>query len=76
MGEYIGLEFLLSWMIAVILIFPIWKICSKAGKNPGISLLSLIPFFGFVVVCLILAFSNWPSVSKEVVEDKQQGEKL
>jgi uncharacterized membrane protein YhaH (DUF805 family) len=45
-----------------ITIFMIWiysLILKKAGMNPWLSLLMLIPLAGFILL-LILAFSEWP----------------
>lgn len=49
-------------VIAVLIVFPLWKIFSKAGKNPALALFVFIPFIGFLLVGLLLAFSPWPSV--------------
>ena len=55
------------WVILVIafVIFPIfafWKIFSKAGFNGALSLLSLIPGIGLLIVICILAFGDWPAL--------------
>jgi hypothetical protein len=44
---------------AVLLLYPAWRIYSKAGLNPAISLTALIPGLGILLTALILAFSNW-----------------
>ena len=46
----------------VFTVFMIWiyfLILKKAGMNPWLSLLMLVPLAGFIVL-LILAFSEWP----------------
>ena len=53
MGTAIGLA---------LLIIPLWKICGRAGFNPALSLIAIIPFLGFVVVAGVLAFADWPSL--------------
>jgi len=55
-------EVLFSFILTlVLLLFPLWKIFGKAGFNPLLSLLLLIPFFGAVACVLILAFGRWPA---------------
>ena len=48
---------LLMWLL---LIIPFWKIFGKAGFNPTLSLLTIIPIANLVVIYYI-AFSRWPS---------------
>ena len=51
-------------LIAVILlVVPLWKICGRAGFNPALSLIAIIPLLGLLFVGGILAFAEWP-VSK------------
>ena len=48
-------------IFAAVLIWPFWRICTKAGY-PGIaSLLVLIPVIN-VIFLYWLAFSDWPSL--------------
>jgi hypothetical protein len=44
----------------VLLIIPFWRIFRKAGFNPALSLLTVIPIANIVVVYYV-AFSRWPS---------------
>jgi len=44
---------------AVLLLFPLWRIYTRAGLNPYLSLTLLIPVFGFIIACIILAVSKW-----------------
>jgi hypothetical protein len=44
---------------ALIVIIPLWRICERAGLQPAIALLALVPWIGFVLVAAILAFSAW-----------------
>lgn len=51
----------LSWLLAAaIVILPFWRICTRVGYSPWLSLLILVPLVnvGFVY---FLAFSEWPS---------------
>lgn len=49
-------------VFGVLMIIPIWKIYSRVGKQPLLSLLVFIPYIGFLIVGLILAFSYWPKI--------------
>lgn len=71
---FIGpLELMLVFFSAVLLIavfvWPLWKICSKAGLPPALSLLAVFPF-GIVLVLLVLAVSEWPTLSHENVHQE------
>jgi hypothetical protein len=44
----------------ILLIIPFWRIFAKAGFNPALSLLTVIPIANLVVVYYV-AFSRWPS---------------
>lgn len=46
----------------ILVIVPLWRICSRAGFNPALSLLAIIPFVGFVIVAAVLGFADWPSL--------------
>ena len=48
-------------VLGLLLVFPLWKIHGKAGKNPALSLLVLLPYLGLLIVSLVLAFSRWPA---------------
>jgi hypothetical protein len=45
--------------LAVLILFPLWKIYSRAGLIPYLSLTLLIPGFGFLIATIILAASKW-----------------
>jgi len=47
------LVFLAFW------IFLYWRIFTKAGLSGALSLIILFPFFGYLIVLCILAFSEW-----------------
>ena len=48
-------------LLALILIIPTWKICTRAGYSGAWSLLHLVPFVGSFIVMAILAFGDWPN---------------
>lgn len=51
----------------VILIYPLWRIFTRAGLTPPLALLIFIPLVGGPLVALVLAFSDWPVASREVI---------
>jgi hypothetical protein len=49
-----------AWLIfAVITVLPFWRICSRVGHSPWLSLLMLVPLIN-VIFIYYLAFSEWP----------------
>jgi len=49
-------------IFVVLTVLPLWMICKKAGFSPAISLLSLIPILG-IVLMFYLAFAEWPALN-------------
>ncbi len=47
-------------LLALVLIIPTWRICTRAGFSGALSLFHLVPFIGWLIVMAILAFSPWP----------------
>ena len=53
---------LLGWVIgSLLIVVPMWRICGRAGFSPALGLLSLIPWLGFLIASVVLAFSQWPA---------------
>jgi hypothetical protein len=49
------------WLIgAIIGIIPFWRICTRVGYSPWLSLLVAIPLVNIIFI-YFLAFSTWPS---------------
>ncbi len=48
-------------LVALILIIPTWRICTRAGFSGALSLFHLVPLIGWAIVMAILAFSDWPN---------------
>jgi hypothetical protein len=49
------------WLIgAIIAIIPFWRICTRIGWSPWLSLLMAIPLVNLIFL-YVLAFSDWPS---------------
>lgn len=50
---------------AILLLYPTWRIFTRAGLIPALSLFVLIPGIGILICALILIFSNWKIKSLE-----------
>jgi hypothetical protein len=48
-----------SFGFALIVIIPLWRICERAGLQPAVALIALVPVVGLVLVAAILAFAAW-----------------
>ena len=48
-------------LMALVLIIPTWRICTRAGFSGALSLFHLVPVIGSFIVMAILAFSDWPN---------------
>jgi heme/copper-type cytochrome/quinol oxidase subunit 4 len=56
-------EGLITFIITVILtVIPTWRIVRRTGFNPALSLLIIIPAIGPLILLIVLAFGNWPSL--------------
>ena len=51
----------LGSLLALVLIIPTWRICTRAGFSGALSLFHLVPLVGAFIVMAILAFSTWPA---------------
>ncbi|WP_193366984.1 hypothetical protein [Pelagibius marinus] len=49
-------------VIAVLFLYPLWRIFARAGLPAPLSLLVFLPL-GQVIVALILAFARWPNTT-------------
>ena len=61
------MEISLSLFVALILIYPAWRIFKKSGLHPAWSLFIFFPILGLLICLLILAFANWPNVRKNLI---------
>lgn len=48
-------------LVAMALIVPTWRICTRAGFAGAWSLLHLVPVIGGFIVMALLAFGTWPN---------------
>ncbi len=50
---------IVSLLFTAFLIFCLWRIFTKAGMSGALSLISIVPFIGPIIVLCILAFGRW-----------------
>ena len=62
LGSFLLLGMLmLHLLVALVLIIPTLRICTRAGFSGALSLFHLVPLIGSFIVMAILAFSTWPN---------------
>jgi hypothetical protein len=57
-------EVLLLFAMPIVIVWPTWRICRKAGFPGAISLLCLIPLANLFLL-YFLAFAEWPAVRRQ-----------
>ena len=60
----------LSSLIGVLLVFPLWKICRRAGLHPAWSLLAVFSTLGLLIITAVLALVEWPASKSEIATAK------
>lgn len=58
------MQFVPLIIVTIIIIIPTWKILGKAGFTPVLSLLVIIPWIGFFIILIVLAFAKWPNADE------------
>lgn len=62
LGSLVISMFLIAHLLlALVLIIPTWRICTRAGFSGALSLFHLVPLIGSFIVMAVLAFSTWPN---------------
>jgi len=62
LGAFVLFAFAIGHLlVALVLIIPTWRICTRAGFSGALSLLHLVPVIGSFIVMAVLAFSDWPN---------------
>lgn len=56
------MSLILAVILTLVVVFPLFVICRKTGLDGWISLIAIIPYFGPMIVALILARSRWPAI--------------
>ncbi len=62
-------ELIILCTSVLFVVFPFWKICSKAGFPGWISLLVLIPVLN-IVLLFFLALADWPALKNLPQQDQ------
>jgi hypothetical protein len=57
-------EMFILLMMALLLVWPCWRICVKAGLPGPLGLVSLIPF-GLFVLLVVWAVVDWPALRRQ-----------
>lgn len=60
------MPFCLIIPVFIFIVFLFWRICEKAGHSGALSLITLIPGIGMLILLCILAFGTWPNQSSGV----------
>ena len=68
------MEFLFQMIIlALLLLYPAWRIFARTGFSSAIALVVLIPGIGVLIALGVLAFAEWP-VHRYGGDSAQEGE--
>ena len=51
-------------LVTILALIPLWRVFSRAGLAPALSLLVLVPILGWAIVAVILAVSDWPALHR------------
>ncbi len=60
-GKFGPQELLVIFVVALVVVWPCCRICSKAGFPPFLGLLALFPVVNFGLL-LYVAFAEWPAL--------------
>jgi hypothetical protein len=58
----------------VLLVWPLWRVCSRAGFPGALALLALIPV-GLIVLLFVLAFAEWPALRRTARQPDEVAER-
>lgn len=61
-------ELLHSVIVGLMIAVPVIIIYKRAGLNPLWAALVFLPGFGLLMICLQLAFTDWPNQQKRLGE--------
>jgi hypothetical protein len=54
---------LLVLLLLVLVVWPLWRVCSRAGFPGPLALVAIIPL-GLIVLLFVLAFAEWPALRR------------
>jgi hypothetical protein len=47
-------------VVAIVLVYPLWRIFGRAGLPPALALFIFVPVAGWLIVAWTLALAGWP----------------
>ncbi len=56
-----GFRLGISFMVSLVMLWPLWRIFVRTGKSPAWAFLVFVPIIGWLTIYLILALSRWPA---------------
>jgi len=67
-GNFMQYIFLLGLFVV-----PLWRICKRAGFQPELSLVALVPGIGVGIVGAVLSFQEWklPDTETDEIENSE-----
>jgi hypothetical protein len=60
------MDVITSFAFGLIVVIPLWRIFERAGMQPALALLALIPAVGLVIVAAILALGRWSNAAGDL----------
>jgi hypothetical protein len=57
-------ELIVLLLLTVLLVWPMWRICTKAGFPGPLGLMAVIPVLNLVLL-FFLAFAEWPALREK-----------
>lgn len=63
--------FLDGFVLSLLYIVPLWRICARAGFGGGLSLVAIAPGLGMLIVGSILSCARWPQKSDDTTDMKR-----
>ena len=64
MGTHLFTTLAFGGCTGILIIVPVWMISKKAGFNPWLSLLIILPLAGLVYLW-VLGLADWPSLKEK-----------
>lgn len=66
---YFGFGWVMMVLVAIIIVIPVWRICSKVGYSGWLAVIILIPIANLVLL-YFLGFSEWPIERRQASKSK------
>jgi hypothetical protein len=56
-------ELVVLLLVVLLVVWPLWRVCTRAGFPGALALVAIIPF-GLIVLLFVLAFAEWPALRR------------